>query len=120
MQIEAGKPWQDIARGDERLNGVYTSMPEELPPALRDRDIVIAGGALDAALQFATGCASLTYITARTSRIKGAPQKNVRIHYGSEIVCVDGVEYVESVVVRKRSTGAITACSAAALFLLAD
>ena len=103
-----------------RLRGIYTSVPADLPQALRHADVVIAGGSFDAVRQLAACCASVTYVTASTMRIHGTRDANVNVHYGSEIVCIDGVEHVESVVVRKRRTGAITACTAAALFLLND
>jgi hypothetical protein len=110
---------RDLANAGRGLNGVYTSVPAELPSALHDCDVVVGGGSFDVALQLAAGCASVTYITTRTTRIRKAPE-NVRIHYGSEIACIDGVTNVESVIVRKRSNGAITACTAAALFLIAE
>jgi thioredoxin reductase len=104
----------------ERLDGVYTSLPPELPAALHGRDVVVAGGSFDAALQLARCCSSVTFVTTRTSAIAAARRGTVTILYGSEIICADGIERLESVVVRKIRTGAVSACNAAALFLLAD
>lgn len=100
------------------LAGVYTSMPDELPVALQGREVVIAGESFDAALRLADWCSSVTFITARTARLTAQHRPNLHIVYGSEIVCADGIERVESVVVRKIRTGAVTARNAAALFLL--
>lgn len=100
------------------LEGVYTSLPAELPAALRDRDVVVAGGSFDAALRLAGWCSSVTFITPRTARVATEHRANLTILYGSEIVCADGIERLESVVVRKIRTGAVSARNAAALFLL--
>ena len=118
MPTERSGARQNAGCNGQRLIGVYTSVPAELPPALRGLDIVIAGGNFYAAVQLATSCSSVTYVTARTTRLTGVRPPNVRIRYGSEVVCADGVEHVETVIVRKLGSGAITACSAAALFLI--
>ncbi|HYK05309.1 MAG TPA: hypothetical protein VE974_26400 [Thermoanaerobaculia bacterium] len=102
----------------ESLDGVYTSLPAELPATLHGREVVVAGGTFDAALRLARCCSSVTFVTARTSRIAAAHSGNVTILYGSEIICADGIDRLESVVVRKIRTGAVSACNAAALFLL--
>ncbi|HYO75898.1 MAG TPA: hypothetical protein VE010_05500 [Thermoanaerobaculia bacterium] len=104
----------------EPLLGVYTSMPDELPAALHGRDVVIAGGNIDAALRLADCCSSVTLITPRTARLSVANHAKITILYGSEIVCIDGLEQVESVVVRKIRTRTISARSAAGVFLLHD
>jgi thioredoxin reductase len=100
------------------LEGVYTALPEELPAALHGRDVVIAGGSFEAALRLAEWCSSVTFVTASTARIASTKRANVTILYGGEIVCADGVDRVESVVVRKIRTGALCARNAAALFLI--
>lgn len=102
----------------EPLRGVYTSLPAELPAALHGRDVVVAGGSLDPALRLTERCASVTFVTAGTGRLAAAKRPNVTVLYGSEIVCVDGLGEVESVVVRKIRTGAISARGAAGVFLL--
>lgn len=100
----------------ERLDGVHTSMPATLPEELRGREVVVAGESVDAALRLAEWGSAVTFVTARTSRVAAA--KNVTVLYGSEIVCVDGIERLESVVVRKIRTGVVSARNAAALFLM--
>ncbi|HEY0159660.1 MAG TPA: hypothetical protein VGF28_20400 [Thermoanaerobaculia bacterium] len=102
----------------EPLRGVYTSLPAELPAALHGRDVVVAGGSFDAALRLAGRCSSVTFVTTRTTRLAAAKHPNVTVLYGSEIVCVDGLGQVESVVVRKIRTGAISARGAAGVFLI--
>ena len=107
-------------RGD--LPGVYTSMPAEVPDALHGRDAVVVGassGAVDAVLRLAGCCRSVTYVTERATRIAALRGRaNISILYGSEIVCVDGIEHLESVVLRRIRGGGITARCAAALFLI--
>lgn len=102
------------------LNGVYISLPAELPAALHGRDVIVAGGSFDAVRRLAEWCSSVTFVTTDTARLAAAKRANVTILYGSEIVCADGVGQVESVVVRKIRTGAVSARNAAALFLLAE
>lgn len=99
------------------LGGVYTSVPPELPIALRGRDVIVAGGNFGEVLRLADWCASVTFITPDTERVHAAKRANVTILYGSEIVCADGIERLESVVVRKIRTGAVCARNAAALFI---
>ena len=100
--------------------GVYTSMPATLPAALRDRvAIVRAMQAADAVVRLADWYLSVTLITPTNTRIAALRVRgNVTIHHGTEIVCVDGIEQLECVVVRKIRTGAISAHQASALFLL--
>jgi thioredoxin reductase len=100
------------------LEGVYTSMPAELPRSVKGRDVVVAGDGLAAALRLADWCSSVTFITTRKTRVPAPHPANLNIIYGSEIVCADGVERLESVVVRKSRTGAVSAHNASALFLL--
>jgi thioredoxin reductase len=100
------------------LEGVYTALPAELPAALHGRDVVMAGGSPDAVLRLAEWCSSVTFVTAGTARLTALRRANVTILYGSEIVCADGVGQVESVVVRKIRTGAVSARNAAAVFLM--
>jgi hypothetical protein len=80
--------------------------------------VVVAGGSFDAALRLAEWCTSVTFITEGTERLTAGKRANVTVLYGSEIVCADGIERLESVVVRKIRTGAVSARNAAALFLL--
>ena len=109
-------------RDDLRRPGVYTSLPAELPPSLDGVDAVVAGetaGAADAALRLASYCRSVTFVTSRSARagtLRGCA--NVTILHGCEVVCVDGVDGVESVVVRKIRTGTVFAYNAAAIFLI--
>jgi hypothetical protein len=91
-------------------------MPDALPDEVQGREVVVACEDFGAALRLAEWCASVTFVTARTARVS-AKRANVTVLYGSEIVCADGIERVESVVVRKISTGAVTACNAAGLFV---
>lgn len=98
----------------EPLEGMHSSMPAQLPEELRGREVVVAGESFDAALRLAEWGSAVTYVTARTTRVVAG--KNVTVLYGSEIVCVDGIERLESVVVRKISTGVVSARNAAALF----
>lgn len=102
----------------EPLRGVYTALPAEVPAALYGRDVIVTGGSFEAALRLAERCSSVTFITPRTGRFAAAKRPNVTVLYGSEIVCMDGVEQVESVVVRKIRTRAISAHAAAGVFLL--
>ena len=107
--------------GERGLGGVYTSMPSELPATLRGCDVVVAGDSTDAVLRLADCCRSVTFVTARSARIPELRGRtNVTILAATEIVCIDGIGQVESVVVRKVRTGAVSACSTAALFLLSE
>jgi thioredoxin reductase len=102
--------------------GVYSSMPKELPAALRDRDAIVGGAtreAVDAVLRLADWCRAVTFIKPTSTRVAALRGRtNVTILHGAEIVCVDGIGQLESVVARKIRTGAVSAHSAAALFLL--
>jgi hypothetical protein len=102
--------------------GVYTSMPPELPAALRDGQAVVAGEpreTVDAVVRLAGWCRTVTWIKtghARVAALHGLT--NVTILHGAEIVCVDGLGQLECVVARRLRTGAVSAYGAAALFLL--
>ena len=100
--------------------GIYTSVPA-LPAALRDR-VAIVGAAVevaDALLRLADWCLSVIVIKPNRTGIAALRgRRNVTILHGTEIVCVDGIEQVECVVVRKISTGAISAYQVSALILL--
>ena len=102
--------------------GVYTSVPAELPAALRDRVAIVDGAtseASDAVVRLSDWCRTVTLIKPTSTRVDALRGRtNVTILHGTEIVCVDGIEQLECVVVRKIRTGAISAHKAAALFLL--
>lgn len=117
-------------RGDQSIagvrtllgRGVYTSLPADVPPALRDREAIVLGAtpeASNAVVRLADWCRSVTLIKPTSTRVPALRGRtNVTILHGSEIVCVDGIEQLECVVVRKIRTGAVSAHRAAALFLL--
>jgi hypothetical protein len=75
--------------GGRELNGVYTSLPAELPAALHSRDVIVAGGSFDAVRRLAEWCSSVTFVTTDTARLAAPKRANVTILYGSEIVCAD-------------------------------
>ena len=104
--------------------GIHTSMPAELPAALRDRLAIVAGATPDAVAavqRLAKWCRSVTFIKPTRTRVAALRGlTNVTIVHGAEIVCVDGIEHLESVVVREIRSGVISARTAAALFLLQD
>jgi hypothetical protein len=87
-----------------------------------DDDVVVVGelpAIADVVLCLAACCRSVTVVTLRKARagvLRGCA--NVTIVSGAEVVCVDGLDGVESVVVRKIRTGAVSAYNASALFVI--
>jgi hypothetical protein len=102
--------------------GLYTSVPVELPAALRDQVVIVAGAteeAVSAVERLASWCRTVTYVKPGGTPIAALRGlKNVTVVGGAEIVCVDGIGQLECVVVRKISGGQVTAYGAVALFLL--
>lgn len=102
--------------------GIYTSVPARLPAALRGREAVVSGATPETAgavLRLLDWCRSVTLVERGRKRLEAlGGRPGISILRGSEIVCVDGIGRLECVVVRNIRTGAITAHTAAALFLL--
>jgi thioredoxin reductase len=109
-------------RSERSRPGVYTAVPAELPLALHGADAVVAGTvSADEVLRLAGCCRSVTYLTARNERTTALRDRgNVTVVHGAEIVCIDGVDRIESVVVRKIRSGAVSAFNASALFLIGE
>src|SRR5687768_1260496 len=93
--------------------GIYTSVPAELPAALRNRDAIVLGATPDAShavARLADWCRSVTLIKPTSTRVTGLRDRaNVTILHGTEILCVDGIEQLECVVVRRIRTGVVSA-----------
>ena len=100
--------------------GVYLTLPPELPETLRGRDAVVYGshaGVVAGALRLGDICGRVTVVTpAAATALRG--RGNVSILRGAAIVCVAGVDRLESVLLRHGDAGRFSAVEAAALFLI--
>ena len=103
--------------------GVYTRLPRELAPSLRDRIVVVAnrtGADIDRIAGWDAAVHVVTKEACRNSRLSPVVQHAPRISvsYQTEIVCVDGVDHLESILLRGKRTKETSAVSAAALFVV--
>jgi hypothetical protein len=108
--------------------GVWLEIPEHLPSCLRDGHAVVIGEAgvvTGAALRLhAEGCrvtvlaTGFSAIDVRTVRRAVRGRAGIDIRLDTELACVDGIDHVEALVVRKRGRSCVDACNASAVFIL--
>jgi thioredoxin reductase len=108
--------------GAEELvgKGVYCGMPENVPPPVRDRHAVVVGQPAEcaaAARQLAEVGWTVTVVT-RQKCFGCDVHRGCRRRVGTELVCATGIDYLETLVLRRIDTGCIDACDASALFIL--
>ena len=99
--------------------GVYRGLPNDMPEPVRDRNAVVVGEAVEcatAARQLGAAGWKVTVVT-RERRGSGAGPE-CRRRACTEVVCAEGADYLEAVVLRRIDTRRIDACNASALFIL--
>jgi thioredoxin reductase len=110
--------------------GVHTTMPEDVPDALRGQHAVVVGEPVisaSAALRLdACGC-GVTLVTREPADGPGIPSElrralrgrtNIRMRHRTELAWAVGINHLEAVVLRRVTTGRIEALNAAVLFVL--
>ena len=111
-------------------SGVHLGLPEQIPAAVRDRDVVVTGelaGVAEAALRLSRHCRRVLLVTTEARVSSLLPERtvhtlratrNVSVWPRTEILDVAGVDSLELVTLRDRRTGRIVHRCAAALYLL--
>lgn len=102
--------------------GVYTQLPDRLPAFLDGRPVVVAGGwgrEIERICEWPARVHVVTNERCAESSLPGALRQAVRVSvsFGTEIMCVDGIDRLESIVIRRKRYREIEAMEAAALFL---
>lgn len=114
-----------------RGKGVWLEMPDDAPASLRDGHAVVIGDvetaatAATAAVRLHEGGCRVTVLTAgfsasdiRTLRRAVRGRAGIDVRLNTELACVDGIDQVEVVVMRKRGCRCVDACNASAVFIL--
>jgi thioredoxin reductase len=111
-----------------RGKGVWLEMPDEVPASLRDGHAVVIGDvetAATAALQLHEGGCRVTVLATgfsatdvRTLRRAVRGRAGIDVRLNTELACVDGIDHVEALVMRRRGCRCVDACNASAVFIL--
>jgi thioredoxin reductase len=108
--------------------GVWFEMSDDVPASLRDGHAIVIGDtetAAAAALRLHDGGCRVTVLATGFSAtdirtlcraVRGRAGIDVRVD--TELACVDGIDQVEAVVMRKRGCRCVDACNASAVFIL--
>lgn len=111
-----------------RGKGVWFEMPDDVPASLRDGRAVVIGDvetAAMAALRLHDGGCHVTVLAngfsatdIRTLRRAVRGRAGIDVRLNTELACVDGIDQVEAVVMRKRQCRCVDAFNACAVFIL--
>ncbi len=110
------------------IAGVYAEVENEHVQALRGKNAVVFGplpAAIHAAIRLSESCLTVDVVSRETAtditpalRRSVRGRDNIRLTYATEIACVDGVERIESVVLRRLKNGRLSALNTSGLFVL--